>query len=472
MNFPPHKLKRLFLGSVLMVASVFAGTDSLVMLNGDLIQGRFEVLKGTSLLFNPLWAHQPVEIPAAFVGQLKLSAQVPTTPLPDVRLELMNGDRLQGRLIEVTENVLVMETGWKQALTFQRDFIHRLFFLPEADEILFDGAVDPEAWALETLGNDPGSSGLQGNVLSLRGLASGGVTLPQLPEKMVAEFAVRNLSNVNVFTLEFLARGEPGRAQEGMALMFHGDWLTARVNHPRGRNQQLFRGTLDQMMQGGEWVNFRILSDLKNNEYQFWINGEYFHTFQYETEENMVGRKDLGIRFQSRNPNAVLEVSDMLVWESKTPFPRVHLDDPAVPDKEYLTLYNGDVLRAKVMGIESDVVRVRLPEGQEVSLRRDRVDSITLQPNMHIQPKRWDRDVRLRLSGRADRITLRLKSFDAEGVTGMSDLFLEPVKIPVEFLNHLEFNIHQRIRLDHQLERDDPLGRSKPPNTCEWVRAT
>ncbi len=449
---PGFLLRMLLLG-----VNVYAGSDSLTLLNGDVIQGRFEKLQGTSLQFKPLWAHETVGIPAAFAGNLQFSSGKPDVPFRDVRLEFVSGGHLQGRLLDVNDNAVVFKTTWGQVLTTRREFIHRLLFLPDEENILFQGTFDDGQWELAPSENDASSATVEGNLLTLRGPTHAGFTLPPLPEKMVVEFSVRNLMQANGFNFELLARGPPGRLQEGLSFMFGGNWLVARMSQPRGRNRQLFRGTLGHAIQEGEWTRFRFLCDLKTNQIQIWLDGEYYHTFHYDTEADPVDKDQFKIRFLNRNPSTVVEVSDLVVWKTTAAFPEIQIDGLNMPDPGYLRLHNGDVLNADLTEIDKGWVHVQLPQGENISLRRDRVDHITLQAEGHIQPKRRERDVLVRLAGSSDSFTLRLLSLDSEGLTGESDYFVEPLKIPPAFLQQVEFNIHQRIRFDRGMQRQEPL---------------
>ena len=458
MHSPRSHFKPLLIAFLLTGVGVCAGTDMLTILNGDLIHGRFEGLEGTSLQFKPLWAEKSIEIPAAYVGHLQLAPNMPEVQPRDIRLEFVSGQHLQGRLLDVKEETVILETDWGQTVTAKRELIHRLLFLPEPENMLFQGAMDGERWELGAAEDQDADAVSEGNLIRLRGPAHAGFSLPPLPEKMIVEFSVRNLTHVNVFNLELLAGGPQGRLQEGLSFMFSGSWLTARSSQPRGRNQQLFRGQLDQVIQEGDWVRFRFLCDLKTKQFQIWMNGAFYHTFHYETEEELVGKDQLKIRFHSRNQTSMLEISDVKVWKTSVSFPEMQMDALKMPGQEYLTLHNGDVLRASLTGIDTEWVHLRLPQGEEIALRRDRVDHITLQEKGQIQPKRRGRDVLLRVTGSSDNFTLRLQAMDADGLTGESEYFVEPLKIPPEFLHQVEFNIHQRIRFDREMQRQEPLA--------------
>lgn len=128
-----------------------AGKDALLFLNGDVLLGQLESIRGDK---NVTWRREDVAEPIEFSGTNLLEVHFP--PVKQTRLSatngcrvaLRNGDLLDGKLLQFDSKELVLETTFAGKMTFPRAVVEKIEPLPPEREPVFSGPTGLDGWIM------------------------------------------------------------------------------------------------------------------------------------------------------------------------------------------------------------------------------------------------------------------------------------------------------------------------------------
>lgn len=128
-----------------------AGKDSLLFLNGDILLGELESIRGDKIV---TWRRGDVAEPIEFSGtnlfEIHFSPvkQTILSATNGCRVALRNGDLLEGKLLQFDSKQLVLDTSFAGKLTFPREVIERIEPLPPEHEPVFSGPTGLDGWIM------------------------------------------------------------------------------------------------------------------------------------------------------------------------------------------------------------------------------------------------------------------------------------------------------------------------------------
>jgi hypothetical protein len=123
------------------------GLDAILFRNGDLIYGNLVSYRGDSAL---KWTRDDVVSPIDFKPQSPLQIrlrqkQAPQSP-SDCIAQLVNGDRIEGRLAAVDSDKVVLETAFAGQLNLARKRVLMISPLPPSRAPIFEGPTTLDGW--------------------------------------------------------------------------------------------------------------------------------------------------------------------------------------------------------------------------------------------------------------------------------------------------------------------------------------
>lgn len=130
------------------VTPVTAGDDMLRFTNGDQLRGHFEGLKEGPLI---QWRHEDLAGPAEFktsrVHQIVLQGGRPQSPLQTLSyLEIVNRDRLPGRLVAMDDDAITIDTDYAGILRVPREHVAIFAPNPMGGRVHYHGPFAESDW--------------------------------------------------------------------------------------------------------------------------------------------------------------------------------------------------------------------------------------------------------------------------------------------------------------------------------------
>ena len=419
------------------------------MLNGDVFSGVFHALDSAGTVqVQPAWEDGLLRFHAAYTGRLRFDRVAPARGgiIPDTRFHFVNGDRISGRLVSLSDSDAVLDTGWGSRLRANRDFIERLDMLPGEEGTIFRGMVPRTDWSLRL--PPDGGGALTEKVLEGRvpGDARISRRLP-LPEAggVLLEMDVSFPDgNANLY-LDLFQSSRDNRLVEGMSLSVNLNWLHLRTVDGNGRQNWVMREPLPPEA-AGEWLRIAVHLNLETAEVTLRINGVLFPSFTLHTERPLPGRSDLEFVLQTGRDTGGVTLHTLAFSQRKAVLPPDVTVFEASTDG--VVFMNGDHMAARVLSMEPQTLRLELNGGQEVRVPRERVHAVWLNGGGGWFPRRRDRDVQVDLTEWGDRLTLALQAIDSGRLTGESEMWMHPPEMPAEVLREVRFNLYQGVRFD------------------------
>lgn len=417
------------------------------MLNGDLFSGTFRDFDAGYFRVIPAWGGEPLRFHAAYTGGMRVYTESPITrTAPDTRVRFVNGDRISGRLLSLSDRELVLQSWWGGEMRAHREFIESLEILPGEESLIFRGLAPLADWSvLLPQGHEELTEPQRKILLPENSRISRSMPLPE-SGGVLFEAEISFPSGGTVATLDFFQTTGQTRPAEGISLSLNQNWMHVRMVDGNGRQVWVLREALPLMIPG-EPILVAVHLNVRTAEVTVRINEMEYPSFSLYTERALPGRDDLQWVLQPGRESGGMRLHHV----EFTRVPGVYAPDLTVEDssKDLVVFGNGDRMAAGVVSMDTAEVRLTLEGDQRVSVPRDRIRWIRLATRASIHPRRRNRDVTVALAERGDILTLAFTGFDARGISGTSDLWGDIPAIPPGAVREVRFNIYQHLRHDH-----------------------
>ncbi|MCC5844068.1 MAG: hypothetical protein JJU05_07445 [Verrucomicrobia bacterium] len=417
------------------------------MLNGDVFPGHFRTFDAGYFQVMPEWGGDPLRFHAAYTGRLRfMSGQPIERRTPDTRVRFVNGDRISGRLVELTDRELILDAWWGSRLRANREFVSYLDVLPGEGDLIFRGLSPLSEWSVRM---PSGSDGvIEENAVEWLLPENARIARPlPLPDAggVLFEMEISFPDGVTHANLELFHASARNRPTEGLSLSLNPNWLHVRTLDGNGRQTWVLREPLPPE---AAWQRMLISVHLnvETAEATLRINEYESPSFTLHTERPLAGREDLEVAVQAGRDTAGLLLHAVEFSKRSGVYqPEVEIDGAS---RDVVVFGNGDQMEALLLSMDSEGATLQLEGGQEVRVPRGRIQTARLATRPSIHPRRRDRDVQLHLAERGDRLTLAMASFNYEGISGSSDLWRHIPNIPSGAVRELRLNIYQGVRHD------------------------
>ncbi len=418
------------------------------MLNGDAFSGEFRELD-TAGYFRvlPAWEDGVLRFHAAYTGRLRfLSGHPAEWGMPDTRVHFVNGDRISGRLISLSDAEVVLETGWGSRLRANRPFVKSLEILPGEGGVIFRGMTPLSDWSVRMPPEHEGV--LRENAAEWWIPANGRLsrTLP-LPDAggVLLEMEISFPDGTANATVDLFQSPVRNRPLEGVSLSLNPNWLHVRAQDGHGRQNWLLREPLPPEAVR-QRLRMSVHLNVETSEVTLQINGMEVPPFTLHTERALPGRTDLELVLLAARDTAGVTVHALeFTKRTGASAPDMGGGDS---DRDWVVFGNGDRMEARVLSMDAEGLLLQVDGGREVPVPRARIQAVRLATRPSIHPRRRERDVAVDLVERGDRLTLALSGFSTRSLSGSSDLWREPPELPTGAVRELRLNVYQGMRHD------------------------
>ena len=121
--------------------------DKLKFLNGDDLTGKFQGIQDGQVIWRHPSIAEPVRVKLDAVQQIRMVPPAGKIRQHNCQVELVNGDKFQGDLIELSETELVLDTWYGGLLKMPRKFVRYIRPGQSSSRILYEGPDGgPDNW--------------------------------------------------------------------------------------------------------------------------------------------------------------------------------------------------------------------------------------------------------------------------------------------------------------------------------------
>jgi len=410
------------------------GEGRFLLRSGDRFEGRIERLldSGATLdIRHPLVA-EVMAIETAALARFE-SAGRPVVPLSPLWLvELANGDRLGGKIVDLSAASLDLETESAGRVTIPRAWLRAITRLGVAAPVL-DGPGAPSDWqpfnvtALQE--TDGGGLAIPGGIISR--------AIPAMPEAFRLDMEIRKIGQPN-WSLMFYASGPGHRDVTGYTLRH----FTFCLRSPPAFQLLAQQGRIVEMTDTGEGTvsptmdahteRFTLLFDRSRRSMRLFRDGKWIGTWERIPELDQVGNYLSFGAFKGPMPMELRDIR-MAAMPGMPPDPTVDKEMPAAVD--HVWLLDGERISGHVEALAAGTLRVRTVSGD-----RDVVAEQVLQLTFAASPEPvQEREHAAVLMLQDDsRITLGITGIEDGMVTGQSAV-LDGIRVRLAAVREIEW---------------------------------
>lgn len=438
-----------------LLGSVFCAAEESAMLNfsnGDRLNGSLVKMSGNHII----WKSQLLAKESKFfldqVQDITLPFFEPPTDNidhiaqirfnPDLRQQNENlpGDIIQGQLVAVNQENIILNTWYAGQLTINRNMVKDLEINDLAAPI-YSGPSKKDDWK-----SIPDSAWKWENNSYTR-LSDGMIskTFDQLPDRYCFRF-VSTWKNEFSLKIQFAAEDIEEDTENGYALNISmGNIYLLKRSSDNQANGLIGDYTRYQQLRTKEKSVFRLYVDTKDGIIALYSDDELIQ--QWNDSKPLLTGKSFQLS-QSNGNNAVINLSRMSLTEwdgilpdSETTLLNNTINNPE-PDKDEqrVHLRNGDILLGKVHKIENSEISLTT-RFNEIKLPVSRIKKLSLAPSEYDERLLQNGDIRA-WTHEGDYLTFRLEEITADGkIKGYSQHFGTATFDPRVF-SRLECNIY------------------------------
>jgi hypothetical protein len=292
--------------------------DSLVFLNGDLIHGQFVSVDGPELIWRHPEAEEPIRFRTSGIDEIRF-AKVSWTPGPgrSSTLHLTNGDTLVGKIMELTRDLIVLETWYAGTMRVSRSVVQKITFGQSSRrDFVFEGPAGLNGWQkMKHAGRHIRGGAEQGvkyrsDALYL-GANSGVGRMVNFPDKPEVQFEIAWRGHPNVVVYLFANKLALSNINAYM-LNINGDNIYLnRYDGRRSRRAGQFR--LTGMTAKGK-ASFNLLLDQKEKVIGLRVNGRLVQQWK---DQGMMKNLGKGLAFYTYQGGIRVRDIRVAAWEGR-----------------------------------------------------------------------------------------------------------------------------------------------------------
>ena len=408
--------------------------DSLTLLNGDRLQGRLVGVDASGVL---TWQHkamlEPLRCSTVALDKVELLPRKAEGSRHQQHIvRLVNGDRLCGDVITLDTTQLVFKTWYAGTLNIARSHLASLSPAAVPTGVLYEGpSEDLTGWLVS--GDESVAPVLayhKGALVLPLGRVCGR-RIPKLPAKACFDLELGNWVTAG-FLFSFFC--DDPRRMEGDA--YHVNFSGGRIEFQRraGEGEERSLGALDlpEQMTGRKRMRVTILADRQERRFTLLLDGRVAHEFRDTQEFKAKVDHSEYIAFVGMDA-ASLRIFRVSVapWDGR--IPKAESEDGAPVERDTLILSNGDNIAGMAYSIAQDSAKFKTAFG-ELAVPLERIASLRFAN----KPVPTNGTVRCCFNDQ-DAVTLTLEKLAAETLVGTAE-GIGPLKFPLGACTRLEFN--------------------------------
>lgn len=408
--------------------------DVLTLLNGDRLQGRLVGVDARGVL---TWQHSamldPLRCSTVALDKVELQPRKSEGLRPyHHSVRLVNGDRFCGDVVMLDATQLVLRTWYAGSLGIERARLAALSPSAMKVGVLYEGpSAGLEGWLISE--DEPSVPGLilrKGALLLPQGRACGR-HIAKLPDKVRFDLELSHWATSS-FLFSFFC--DDPRRMEGDAYQvnFSGGHIEFQRKLSGGEERSLGALDLPEHQTGRRRMHVTILADRLARRFIFLLDGRVAHEFRDAQEFKANGDRSEHLAFMGLD-TASLRIFRISVaaWDGRVP--RLEGEAGAPVDQDILILSNGDNIAGTAHSIELGKARFKTAFG-ELAIPMERIADLRFANKC--APLKGT--VRCWLNEQ-DVMTLALEKLTSEVITGFVE-GIGPLKLPLGACTRLEFN--------------------------------
>lgn len=454
-HITPRAMKSFFL-SVMALGTLLCNADDTAMLNftnGDRLNGSLVKMSGDHVL----WKSNLLQTESKFFLQQVQDITLPYFETPDQNVdhvahiefnpdlrqqnENLSGDIIQGQLVAVNQDNIILNTWYAGQLTINRNMVKSL----EIDDMvipLYSGPIKKDDW--KSIPDDAWHWDKNSYVRHNEGMLA--KTFPNLPSRYCLSFVGEWKNDFNL-KLQFAADDVEEDTQSGYALnLSSGTTYMQKRTRDNGGNGLIGDYTRHQELRSKEKSQFRFYVDTTTGLFALYSDDDKIQEWNDTSKPILSGK---GIQFSQPNGStAPLTIARIRLseWDGILPDTMVDLSTNPInnpepeKDEQRVHLRNGDILLGKVHKIENSEISLTT-RFNEIKLPVSRIKKLSIAPNEYDERLLQNGDIRAWFHD-GDYVTFRLEEITSDGkIKGYSQHFGTATFDPRVF-SRLECNIY------------------------------
>jgi len=406
--------------------------DQVTLKNGDHFSGDVDSVDGMSQL---VWRHpdalDPIVLdPASLIGIDFDGARTIVSTNTRHEIQLTNGDILNGDLVSMDAQTLLLKTTYAGTLAVGRHMLRSIVFRPDSGSASYVGPTSLAQWTLPP--NIPEGAWVFRNGSLQTTLAHASIARRiSIPERATIDLTCQSVS-MPQFRLDFCS--DRIDFQGPLSYSLEVSPAGFRVVKNEAENGRKYVGpTPRRQFALGQPVRFRLYLNAPTGELTLFVDHDFIHTWR-----ELAPWKCGGDGFVLKADHAKFEVSNIRVhdWDGRLP-------DlvPVVLDREHdlVKLGNGDVAAGTLEQILDGAALIKT-QFTSVNTPVDRIRRIDFARSRTQRARLYPADVRLYypLGGH---LTMSVDSIGDGHISGISENFGQ-VEFPLSIFQRALFNIY------------------------------
>ncbi len=462
-----HYLSVTILALSAIIAMAAPGGSTVRFTNGDQLTGSLEAITPERLMWDSPTLAKSTPFHLAAISEIKLAHKLTgRKPGHEATLSLTNGDTLNGQLVTVTDDAVVLDTPYAGQLKLNPLMVDGIKIV-DSPPLLYHGPIGLEGWVQS---KDKPSWTFENN--SFQASLNGGIARDvKLPEEFSIACDFEWQEGYLGFDIGFLVDGQSSTATDkGYTLSVR----TRYVSLKRAKPGKVFeRAESVPVFQENQSAHVELRVSQKSGKICLLVDSQ---PVQVWTDVDIaLSERGSGLRFVNQNSKSELAVSNIQItaWDGEVTEPildSVSPDDeeadpegqdasenprpmPAPSPSGRMELRNGDSIVGQVLSITQGVITLKTPF-REVKLPIESLRSIALKPGEKERCKRESGDVRAHFPDGSS-VVFRFLSFSNGELTGSSQNFGTAV-FKLSAFNSIDFNINESG--DHASSAEEESG--------------
>lgn len=405
--------------------------DILKFKNKDSLHGKMISLQpGKGILWKSDDTADDILFSMKNVKEIKLGNYIPGKN-NNTSVLLTNGDNLEGKLISLDKDKLILDSSYGGSIKINRHMINSIFPGESNTGLLYKGPNDISEWEIPK-GRNSGEISIADNTLVMNGYCSIGRDM-KLPDMAKIEFNFENSGNCQMQVL-FFSDKVVSYPKNCYVLYLSSSYIYLQSYGPQGRSGNLGNVSCRQLRSGKGKIT--LLLDRKDKKYSLLVNDTMIKQW-VESREPPAGTK---VSFTNQSQGTIkiknLEVSS---WNGKVPGSN---ESKESSEKDIVTFINGDQVTGILQSIKNNETLFKT-EYAELKIPLKRIKQIlTASENQH-RARRNAGDVRF-LFPNGNKLTMELAHIKEGKIFGQSENFGD-ITLNQNAFKSIKLNIYDDI---------------------------
>lgn len=459
-NYPRRSRAGTFLAA-LALSSAFATADTLQFFDGSSLRGSFiQIDEDHRVQFRSDAIGDTLTFQTDQISWIRFAGDqaAPQSDdfYPDVAVDFSNGDRVFGRLNEITPENVDLRISETNNLVAPIQNLKSVIRLPEEYQLVYEGPTGIDQWVVNSKTIASSSSAVVG---ASNWTYKDGAIQATRPSTLGQEFELSNAIDVSfkmswsgfysLYVGVFAER--PDRydyRSVSYRLMLSPNYASLRLIKENGGNMDFGRATVTEKEASSEaHVQFQL--NRQTNESILLIDGEVVS--EWTPPANIPPIVGNSIVFSANSTGSELRLSDIKIstWSGDTLYPFQPADPP---ESDAIYLVNGDRVEGEILSVDRMNVAIKNPL-IDVSAPYDRVTQLWFGNAPSEKPEGENPDLRVYLDG-GGRVGIVTQRWDQDRLFGTSPTFKD-LSFSRETIRQLQFNPSRHDESHRQVESTD-----------------